>query len=49
LLVKGLEFDHVIIVDVERFKRNDLYVALTRGARSVTVISESYILRPVDS
>lgn len=49
LLVKGLEFDHVIIVDVESFKRNDLYVALTRGARSVTVISESCILRPVDS
>jgi hypothetical protein len=46
LLVKGLEFDHVIIVDVETLKRNDLYVALTRGSRSVTVISESCILRP---
>jgi len=46
LLVKGLEFDHVIIVDVETFSRNDLYVALTRGSRSVTVISDSCILKP---
>lgn len=46
LLVKGLEFDHAIIVDVETLKRNDLYVALTRGSRSVTVISESPIVRP---
>lgn len=46
LLVKGLEFDHVIIVDIETLKRNDLYVALTRGSRSITVISESPILRP---
>ncbi|MCX5891253.1 MAG: UvrD-helicase domain-containing protein [Deltaproteobacteria bacterium] len=49
LLVKGLEFDHVIIVDVETLKRNDLYVALTRGSRSVTVISETCILRPKNS
>jgi hypothetical protein len=47
LLVKGLEFDHAIIVDVESFKRNDLYVALTRASRSVTVISESCLLNPV--
>jgi DNA helicase-2/ATP-dependent DNA helicase PcrA len=47
LLVKGLEFDHAIIVDVDSFKRNDLYVALTRASRSVTVISESCILNPI--
>jgi DNA helicase-2/ATP-dependent DNA helicase PcrA len=46
LLVKGLEFDHTIIVQVETLKRNDLYVALTRGSRTITVISESTILRP---
>lgn len=46
LLVKGLEFDHVIIADLESLKRNDLYVALTRGTHSITVISKSYILRP---
>jgi len=47
LLVKGLEFDHAIIVDVESFKRNDLYVALTRASRSVTIISKSCLLNPV--
>ena len=34
LLIKGLEFDHAIIVDVERLARNDLYVALTRACKS---------------
>ncbi|MEZ5833462.1 MAG: hypothetical protein R3D05_20005 [Dongiaceae bacterium] len=46
LLVKGLQFDHAIIVDVEKLKRNDLYVAITRGARSLTIISQSNVLRP---
>lgn len=46
LLVKGLEFDHAIIVDPERLKTNDLYVALTRGSRTVTVISGAAVLRP---
>jgi DNA helicase-2/ATP-dependent DNA helicase PcrA len=46
LLVKGLQFDHAIIVDVEKLKRNDLYVAITRGARSLTIISHSNVLRP---
>jgi len=45
LLVKGLEFDHVVVADTERLGRNDLYVALTRGAKSVTIISETSILR----
>lgn len=47
LLIKGLEFDHAIIVDVEHLSRNELYVALTRGSRSITVISKSPILSPV--
>jgi len=46
LLVKGLEFDHAVVVDSELLTRNELYVALTRGSRSLTVISESPILRP---
>ncbi len=45
LLVKGLEFDHAIIVDVEQLTRNELYVALTRGSHTVTVISKSPILQ----
>ncbi|HET6252980.1 MAG TPA: UvrD-helicase domain-containing protein [Puia sp.] len=43
LLVKGLEFDHVIIVRSANWPRNwgtykDLYVALTRGSKTVTLI-----------
>ena len=41
LLVKGLEFDHAIVLDAASLTRKELYVALTRGARSVTIISSS--------
>ena len=44
LLVKGLEFDHAIVLDVNEFTRDsdplgyrNLYVALTRGSRTLTV------------
>jgi len=39
LLVKGLEFDHAIIVRGENWgSLKDLYVALTRGSKSVTLL-----------
>jgi DNA helicase-2/ATP-dependent DNA helicase PcrA len=38
-LVKGLQFDHAIIVAPEKLSRNDLYVALTRASRTITVVS----------
>lgn len=41
LLVKGLEFDHAIILDADGMDAKDLYVALTRGARSLTVFSRN--------
>ncbi|WP_170947918.1 UvrD-helicase domain-containing protein [Glutamicibacter sp. BW77] len=44
LLVKGLEYDHVVILNPERYSAQELYVALTRGSKSVTVISEAAIL-----
>lgn len=47
LLVKGLEYDHVIILDADRYTAPELYVALTRGSQSVTVISKSQTLTPV--
>lgn len=41
-LVKGLEFDHAVIVNADDFDdAKNLYVALTRGARSLTIMSES--------
>ena len=48
LLIKGLEFDHSVIVDAEKFIDNrfsggggkDFYVAATRGTQSLSVISK---------
>lgn len=37
-LVKGLEFDHVIVRDLAHLDVNNAYVALTRGSRSLIVI-----------
>ena len=48
LLVKGLEFHHAIVLDAQSLSRKELYVALTRGAKSLTVISTSRTLNPPD-
>ena len=48
LLVKGLEFDHAIVLDAASLSRKELYVALTRGARSLTIISHYTTLDPAD-
>lgn len=46
LLVKGLEFDHVAILNAaDHLDAEDLYVAMTRGSRSLTVISEKPVLQ----
>jgi hypothetical protein len=46
LLVKGLEYDHVIIADVgDHAKVNDLYVALSRARKSITILGRSSILQ----
>lgn len=46
LLVKGLEYDHVIIADVgDHAKVNDLYVALSRARKSITILGRSNTLR----
>lgn len=46
LLVKGLEFDHAIVLDADDMERKNLYVALTRGARSLTIFSRSQTIIP---
>jgi AAA domain len=48
LLVKGLEFDHAIVLDADSLSRKELYVAITRGAKSLTIISSSSVLNPAD-
>jgi DNA helicase-2/ATP-dependent DNA helicase PcrA len=46
LLVKGLEFDHAIVLDADDMEGKNLYVALTRGARSLTIFSRSQTIIP---
>lgn len=38
LLVKGLEYDHVIVLDPSSLSACELYVALTRARKSLTII-----------
>lgn len=35
---KGLEFDHVLVVEPARFGRSDLYVALTRATQRLGIV-----------
>jgi hypothetical protein len=46
LLVKGLEFDHAVVLDADVHDAHNLYVALTRGSQSLTVVSSGSHLRP---
>jgi len=46
LLLKGLEADVAVILHPERMSAQHLYVALTRGARSVVICSETHLLNP---
>ena len=39
LLLKGLEADHVLILDAGDMNSHNLYVALSRGAKSITAFS----------
>lgn len=44
LLLKGLEADHVLILDAGTMNRNNLYVALSRGAKSITAFSSNSVV-----
>ena len=46
LLIKGLEYDHIVILDADAHSARNLYVALTRGKKTVTVMSLSPVLHP---
>jgi hypothetical protein len=39
LLVKGLEFDHAVILDAASLSAKELYVAMTRGTKSLTILT----------
>lgn len=44
LLVKGLEVEEVVILDIQKLNRNDLYVALTRPTRKLTIFTNATML-----
>ncbi len=46
LLIKGLEYDHAIVLNAERYSATELYVALSRGRKSLTAVSRDRYLRP---
>lgn len=46
LLVKGLEFDHAVVLSEPQFSVQGLYVALTRASKSLTVVGRDRTLRP---
>jgi superfamily I DNA/RNA helicase len=46
LLVKGLEFDHAVIVHSDNMTRKDWYVALTRATTSLIILSPSECFSP---
>lgn len=44
LLIKGLEYDHVVIADINQTTDvNNLYVALTRARKTITIVGASPI------
>lgn len=45
LLVKGLEYDHAIVLKADELNAKNAYVALTRGRSSVTVIAPESTIR----
>ena len=45
LLVKGLEYDHSLILNATSLNAQDFYVAATRGRRTLTVLSDQPVLR----
>lgn len=40
LLIKGLEFDHAIVIDPYKMDYKNFYVAITRGSSSLTVLTQ---------
>jgi DNA helicase IV len=44
---KGLEFDHVLVVEPGRFRTGDLYVALTRATRRLGIVHREELPEPL--
>jgi DNA helicase-2/ATP-dependent DNA helicase PcrA len=48
VLVKGLEFDRAIVLNADGLDKRNLYVAITRGSKSLSVLAGGDVLRPVN-
>lgn len=46
VLIKGLEFNHAVILDGAAFNAEELYVAITRGSHTLRIITASPQLTP---
>ena len=46
LLLKGLEADHVVVLNASDLDARNLYVAMTRGAKSVILCARNSMLAP---
>ena len=46
LLMKGLEADVVVVLDAGKLDARNLYVAMTRGSKALTICSSTPILNP---
>lgn len=49
LLVKGLEFDRVLVLDANEYNRRNLYVAITRARSDLQIVSDTNVLTPAAS
>jgi hypothetical protein len=46
LLIKGLEFDDCMVIGADALDRNNLYVALTRASKTLTIVAREPKLQP---
>jgi DNA helicase-2/ATP-dependent DNA helicase PcrA len=46
LLIKGLEFEHAVLIAPEDLNTQNLYVAMTRGTNSLTIVTNANTLHP---
>lgn len=37
-MLKALEYDHAVILDADSLDAKNLYVAMTRGAKTLTIV-----------
>jgi DNA helicase-2/ATP-dependent DNA helicase PcrA len=46
LLIKGLEYDRALVLNADELGAKNLYVAITRGRRALTIVSRSRVVQP---